>query len=131
MSAAYSEDLRVRLVRAVRKGISARAAARLFEVSESSGVKWAQRWRKTGSVKPSAIRGHRHSPLDAHITYLLGLIEAEPDLTLEEIRGRLLQEKRLSTGATSIWRFFERHEIGFKKKPARGRARSRRRSQRA
>jgi len=85
MSGAYSEDLRIRLVRAVRGGMSARAAARLFEVSESSGVKWAQRWRKTGSVKPSATRGHRRSPLDAHSAWLLGLIEAKPDLTLEEI----------------------------------------------
>lgn len=131
MSAPYSEDLRARLVRLVRRGMAARAAARLFEVSESSGVKWAQRWRKTGSVKPSAIRGHRNSPLDAHSVYLLGLIEVEPDLTLEEIRGRLLQEKGLSAGTTSIWRFFERHKIGFKKKPACSRAGSRRRSQRA
>jgi len=110
--------------------MSARAAARLFEVSESSGVKWAQRWRKTGSVKPSAIRGHRRSPLDAHDAWLLGLIEVEPDLTLEEIGRRLLQEKGLSAGTTSIWRFFERHQISFKKKRARVRARSRRRPHR-
>ena len=50
MAGAYSEDLRVRLVRAVSGGMSARAAARLFEVSESSGVKWAQRFRQTGSI---------------------------------------------------------------------------------
>jgi transposase len=131
MSGAYSEDLRIRLVRAVRGGMSARAAARLFEVSESSGVKWAQRWRKTGSVKPSATRGHRRSPLDAHSAWLLGLIEAKPDLTLEEIGQQLLREKGLSAGITSIWRFFERHQISFKKKPARGRARPRRRPQRA
>jgi transposase len=130
MSGAYSEDLRVRLVRAVRAGMSARAAARLFEVSESSGVKWAQRFRKTGSVKPNAIRGHRHSPLDGYAAWLLGLIEAEPDITLEEIGRRLSQEKGLSVGTTSIWRFFERHQISFKKKRARGRARPRRRSQR-
>jgi transposase len=131
MSGAYSEDLRIRLVRAVRGGMSARAAARLFEVSESSGVKWAQRWRKTGSVKPSATRGHRRSPLDAHSAWLLGLIEVKPDLTLEEIGQQLLREKGLSAGITSIWRFFERHQISFKKKPARGRARPRRRPQRA
>jgi transposase len=131
MSGAYSEDLRVRLVRAVRAGMSARAAARLFEVRESSGVKWAQRFRKTGSVKPNAIRGHRHSPLDRHATWLLGLVEAEPDLTLEEI-GRPLVAREGAVG---------RHHLDLallraspdqlkKKKRARRRARPRRRPQR-
>jgi transposase len=105
----------VRLVRAVQGGMSARAAARLFEVSESSGVKRAQRFRKSGSVKPTGVRGHRRSPLDAHSAWLLSLVEAQPDLTLEEIGGRLRREKGLSVGLASIWRFFERHRITFKK----------------
>jgi transposase len=105
--------------------MSARAAARLFEVSESSGVKWAQRFRQTGSIKPNPVRGHRHSPLDKHSGWLLSLIKTEPDLTLEEIGRRLLREKGLLAGLTSIWRFFGRHQISFKKKPTRGRARSR------
>jgi transposase len=36
-------------------------------------------------------------------------------LTLEEIRARLKSEKRLKTGTTSVWRFYERHDITFKK----------------
>jgi transposase len=128
MSGAYSEDLRVRLIRTVRGGISARGAARMFHVSESSGVKWVQRWRRTGSVKASETRGHRRSPLDEHAAWLLGLIDAQPDVTLDEIRLRLLQEKALSVGIGSVWRFFDRHGVSFKKKPTRGRARSRRRA---
>jgi transposase len=46
---------------------------------------------------------------------------AEPDLTLEEIRSRLKSEKRLKTGTTSVWRFYERHDITFKKNSARRR----------
>jgi transposase len=41
-------------------------------------------------------------------------------LTLEEIRARLKSEKRLESGTTSIWRFYERHDITFKKNSARG-----------
>jgi transposase len=128
MAGAYSEDLRVRLIRAVKGGISARAAARMLQVSESSGVKWAQYWRKTGRVKSNARRGHRRSPLDVHSVWLLELIDTQVDLTLDEIRLRLMREKALSVGMGSVWRFFDRHGISFKKKRAGGRARSPRRA---
>jgi transposase len=39
----------------------------------------------------------------------------EPDLTLKEIQRRLLDERRHKAGLGSIWRFFERHGISFKK----------------
>jgi len=131
MAGPYSEDLRVRLVRAVNNGQSARSAARMFQVSESSGVKWAQRWRRTGSVKASTRRGHRKSPLEEHGSWLLGLVQAQPDLTLEEIQRRLLREKGLRVGIGSVWRFFDRHGISFKKKRARGRTGTPRRPRRS
>ncbi len=128
MAGAYSEDLQVRLIRAVKGGISARAAARMLQVSESSGVKWSQYWRKTGRVKSNAPKGHRRSPLDVHSVWLLELIETQVDVTLDEIRLRLMREKGLSVGIGSVWRFFDRHGISFKKKRASGRARSARRA---
>jgi hypothetical protein len=42
-------------------------------------------------------------------------VSAEPDLTLDEIGTRLASAKRLKVGRTSIWRFYERHHITFKK----------------
>jgi len=66
MARAYSEDLRVRLVGIVESGRSARSTAKLFSVSASTAVKWAQRWRREKSVAPSKLRGHRLSPLEAH-----------------------------------------------------------------
>ena len=44
----------------------------------------------------------------------------EPDLTLEEIRDRLRREKKVAVATSSVWRFYDRHEITFKKSPARG-----------
>ena len=131
MPGPYSEDLRERLVRAVRDGISARSAARMFHVSESSGVKWVQRWRKFRSVKASGTRGHRKSPLVEHEAWLLELIAAQPDVTLEEIRALLVQHKELSVGIGSVWRFYDRHGVGFKKKSAGRLAGTRGRSSRA
>jgi transposase len=46
-------------------------------------------------------------------------VAKEPDLTLEEIRDRLRGEKKLAVAVSSVWRFYDRHEITFKKSPAR------------
>ena len=54
--------------------------------------------------------------------WLLELVGREPDLTLEEIQARLLEVQGQKAGIGSVWRFFHRHGISFKKKRARGRA---------
>jgi transposase len=57
------EDLRERFCRALDRGMSARGAARHLEVSASTGVKWAQQRRATGtlSAKPMGGRARRLS----------------------------------------------------------------------
>jgi transposase len=55
---------------------------------------------------------------------LLDLVTAEPDLTLDEIGTRLASTKKLKVGRTSVWRFYDRHRITFKKNTARRRTRS-------
>ena len=87
----------------------------------STAIRWIERWATTGSVAALPGTGHDRSPLEAHRQWLLDLVAAEPDLTLEEIRARLESEKRLKTGTTSVWRFYERHDITFKKNSARRR----------
>ncbi len=126
----YSQDLRDRVIGAVEGGMSARAAGRLFGVSESVAIKWVARWRRTGSVAAKRMGGYKRSPLDAHAAALLGLIAARPDLTIEEIRAEL-RGRGIHTGRGSVWRFFGRHGISFKKNRARQRAKSARRGGRA
>ncbi|MFN7718255.1 MAG: helix-turn-helix domain-containing protein, partial [Sphingomonadaceae bacterium] len=41
-----SQDLRVRFCRAIDRGMSAREAARMLQVSAATGVRWAQAWRQ-------------------------------------------------------------------------------------
>jgi len=120
-----SLDLRERVLDAIEMGASRREAAERFEVSASSAVKWMQRWHETGSVAAKPIGGSI-SPLEKHADFLLALIELEPDLTLDEVvcaMGKL----KIPGSRTAVWRFFQRHEITFKKKPARGGAGARRR----
>ena len=122
MGKGYSKDLRKRAVSIVETGESAREAGRLLGVSASTAIRWIDRWTTSGNIEAKPGIGHSRSPLEDHRRWLLDLVAAEPDLTLEEIRARLRSEKKLKTTTSSVWRFYERHEITFKKNVARSRA---------
>jgi len=122
MAKGYSKDLRERAVAMVEDGESRREVARVLNLAASTAVRWLDRWTSTGTVEAKPGTGHSRSPLKAHEQWLLDLVAKEPDLTLEEIRDRLKREKRLAVAISSVWRFYDRHEITFKKSPARGRA---------
>ncbi len=122
MGKAYSNDLRERIVGAVEAGRSRRGAARHFGVSASCAIKLLRRWETTGSAKPDRQGAPKRYKLDPYAAWLLGLVEAEPDITLEEIRARLHQEWDMTACIGTIWNFFDRHGISFKKNRARRRA---------
>ena len=118
---AYSTDLRSRVVADVAAGTSRREAARIFKVSASSAVRWTERHDATGNVSPKPRGGKSRSPLERHRAWLLALNAKEPDLTLVEIEQRVFETLVVRTTESSIRRFFKRHGISFKKKPARRR----------
>jgi transposase len=74
-----------------------------------------KRWRETGSFEAKSVKGQSRSPLKKHEDWLLELVRREPDLTREEIQRRLLDERQQKAGIGSVWRFFDRHGISFKK----------------
>ena len=122
MAKGYSKDLRERAVAIVEDGESAREAARLLNIGAATAIRWIDRWTSTGTVEAKPGTGHSKSPLKAHERWLLDLVSTEPDLTLDEIRVRLSREKKLEVATSSVWRFYDRHEITFKKNTARRRA---------
>ena len=130
MTQAYGQDLRERvLVEADRVG-SARAAAARFGVGVSTAIEWVRRARD--GERTARRQGQpKGSKLDAHAEYLLGLVEETSDITLDEMRARLLSERGLSTGAGTLCRFFQQRAMTFKKKRPRRRAGSGGRARRA
>ena len=114
MPKAYSGDLRLRVIEMVEVGASRREAAEAFAVADSTAVKWLQRWQESGSAvaKP---RGGRVSPLEQHTTLILEVVEAQPDATFVEFLV-ILKARRIHTSRSALWRFFDRHDITFKKK---------------
>ena len=93
----------------------------MLDIGASTAIRWIERWTTTGSVDAKPGTGHSRSPLEKHKQWLLDLVAAQPDLTLEEIRARLRAEKRQKAAIGSIWRFYDRHAITFKKNSARRR----------
>jgi transposase len=94
MAKGYSKNLRERVVSIVEESDSAREAARRLNVGASTAIRWIERWTTTGSVEAKPGTGHSCSPLNKHEQWLLDLIAAEPDLTLDDIRLRLSGTKK-------------------------------------
>lgn len=117
MADPLSDDLRERVCQAVAEGLSGRQAAKLFQVSPSSVSRWRRRLRDTGSVSPDAMGGDRRSErIEAHADILLPRMRAQPDTTLEEYQAELATKTGERFALSTIWRFFERHEITLKKR---------------
>jgi transposase len=122
MPKSYSCDLRERVIEMVEAGASRHEAAEHFGVSVSSVVKWMQRWNESRSPAPKP-RGGSISPLEQQAGRIVAVITKQPDLTLEETAAEL-RKHRIRTSRSSLSRFFRRHDITFKKKPASCRARA-------
>ena len=123
MTKPLSNDLRCRLIDAVAAGMSRRAAADRFGVAASTAVKWVRRWRDTGTAAPRPQGGDKRSDrIEAHAEEILGLIAARHDVTLAEIASQLERRHGQKFALSTVWRFFDRHGVTFKKNRARERA---------
>lgn len=119
-----SRDLRVRFCRALDRGLSARAAARLLEVSAATGVRWAQAWRTKGSVEPGKVGGHKRPLLESEREWLLARIEQKQDLTLHELLAELRDERGVVVCCDTLWRYLRRCGKTFKKRRSSPRSRT-------
>ena len=114
MPRAYSLDLRERVVAAVASGESCRKVATTYRVSVASVVKWAQRYRATGSAAAMPMGGKRPRSLAGERDWLLARLAAVPDLTLRDLVVEL-GERGVVTSYGSVWRMVHDARITFKK----------------
>lgn len=118
MAQYLSEDLRVRVIGAVEGGMSRNAAARRFGVSIASAVRWMAEYLGTGRTAPKPRGGDRRSGrVEAQADLLLGAVEATPDITLAELREKLIAERGETFAISTIHGFFRRRGITYKKRP--------------
>jgi transposase len=116
MGGCLSWDLRMRVVSAVEKGSSRRAAAARFGVSPSSAIRWVEAFRKRGSAAAKPQGGDRRSKrIEVHRVFILKTVANRKDITLAELQ-ELLARRGAHFGIGTLWRFFDRHGITLKKR---------------
>lgn len=121
MARAYSDDLRERVAAAVLAGGSVRQVASTFGVSVASAVKWSQRLRATGSAAARPMGRKQERSLAGEREWLLGRLEAVPDLTLRALVIEL-RDRGVTTSYGSVWRIVRDAGVTFKKNTVRRRA---------
>jgi transposase len=110
--AAYSLDLRKRVIRAYDRGIAPDEVAARFEVSLAWVYRLVQRRRDWGSIAPRKQTKFRRRSLSAdEEARLVALINARPDATLAELQHALPTRAALST----LWRAIDRLGLTVKK----------------
>lgn len=115
--AAYSLDLRKRVLGAWDAGLDAEGVAAKYEVSRAWVHRLVQRRRETGSIAPRPQTKFRGRVLAGQETRLAALITARPDATLAELREALPTTAAIST----LWREIDRLGFTVKKNGTRGR----------
>jgi transposase len=117
MGRPYSMDLRERVVASVEGGLSTRQAAARYSIGIATAGAWTRLKRAKGEVKPARQGKPKGSVLDAHATFIFGLIDETPLITLNEIAGRLADERGVKVVSTAVWKFLNRHKMTHKKRP--------------
>ena len=104
MAQYLSEDLRIRVIRAIEGGLSRHGAAHRFGVGVASAVCWMDEYLRTGRTAPKSRGGDRRSVrIEAQAGFLMDAIEETPDIALVELRERLIEEREDVTARRKAW----------------------------
>lgn len=116
MAAAYSLDLRRKIVEAYERGGRSQAqVAEVFGVSQAFVEKLLRQYRQNGKLEPERKRPGRH-PL-IHTTaceQLQHWLAEQSDLTLAELADRLQTQCDLHVSPSCVWRLLRR--LGLRRK---------------
>jgi transposase len=116
MARALSDDLRSRVLAASADGMSARSTAARFGIGISTAIAWIANARR-GQLTPARQGRRGGSRLDAHEAFIVGMIEASKDITLNEMVARLAEAKSVSIGRSILDVWLRKRGWTFKKRP--------------
>ncbi len=116
MSHSFGRDLRSRVILAISEGLSTRKAAARFGISVAASGKWYRRYRDYGETTARKRGQPPGSKLDAHEAFILGLVADAPDISLAEIAEKVLAECGVSAVPSTVWEFFNKRDITYKKR---------------
>jgi transposase len=117
MAAAYSMDLRERVMKDADAGFPSKELAERYHVSRAWVDALKQRRRETGSIAPHKQTKFRRRVLEGQEDRLRTLVTAQPDATLAELRDAL----RTSAAVSTVWRELNQLDLTVKKNRTRRR----------
>ena len=116
MPAPYSYDLRLRVMDAVRNGMTYEEVTRCFRVSNSTILRWVRRLRESGSYAALPMGGKKPFVLAEERDWLVQRFAARPDLTLRELLAEL-RDRGIGVSYFALWHIVRRAGLRFKKRP--------------
>lgn len=122
MGAAYSQDLRDRVIRAYQRGMATGEIARVFDVSPAWVRRVKQRLRESGENAPRKMGSPGVRKIDRE--RLAQLVNEQPDATLKELRERL----GIQCAESAICTTLKKLGLSFKKRQSTRRSRTARMS---
>lgn len=111
---AYSEDLRKKVVEALRRGTGKSEAARLFEVSLSSVKRYARMAREGRPLTPKKNPGKRPKLGESARALLEADLAERPVATLSQRQGFLQQVTGVLVSNSTVSRLLKR--LGYTRK---------------
>lgn len=115
MPKSYSLDLRERVHAFVEAGHSRRAAARHFDVSPSFVINLMTNSARRGTLEAKPRGGARRSKLADYRDWLIGRVEAQPDVTLEELTAELRDRFAVCVHLANVSRLLRNAGFTYKK----------------
>ena len=110
---AYSNELRVRVIDAIKAGATIKAVAARFVVSESWVYKIFDRYKRTGKYEALKSPGAPRKLTEQDMKKLAALVKKYPDATLKE----LIEKGKFKVSESGLHRILHRDlKITFKKK---------------
>jgi transposase len=110
MGAAYSQDLRDRVIAARDDGLATKRVAELFRVSRSWVRRVMQRRREHGQRSPRPRGGATVVKID--LDRLRQLVDQQPDATVRQLHERL----RIQCSVSAVDMALRRMRLSFKKR---------------
>ena len=119
MAKSTSLDLRLRLVRGIASGKSRRGVAAQFEVSPSTAIRVQERYEQTGSLEPARRgRAKNSGKLGPHREFIIGIVEAKPDITMPVLAAQLERERGVKVDPSNLSKLLCREGYTYKKNAA-------------
>ena len=120
-AAGYSQELRERIVRAVKSGKTIQAVADHYEVNRNTVRSYLKKAEAGTLHERTAPPGRPRTVQAEHEQQLLRQLDTHPDASLEEHARMLLDATGLAITYRTVDRVFRRHHITHKKNAGRQR----------